>query len=65
MADINVNVQYDYSIGILGNFSGGSVNVGGPTTNAVAPHPVAVTGTGDTVNDLSAIALGGFQGLNN
>ena len=60
MADINVNVQYDYSIGILGNFSGGTAPVG-----AVAPHPVAVTGTGDTVNDLSAIALGGFQGLNN
>jgi hypothetical protein len=31
----------------------------------VAPHPVAVSGTGTTVNDLSAIALGGFQGLNN
>jgi hypothetical protein len=60
MADINVNVQYDYSIGILGNFSGGTAPAG-----AVAPHPVAVTGTGDTVNDLSAIALGGFQGLNN
>ena len=60
MANIDVNVQYDYSINILGNFSGGTAPSG-----AVAPHPVAVTGSGDTVNDLSAIALGGFQGLNN
>ncbi len=64
MADINVNVQYDYSIEILGDFSGGTAPIG-----AIAPHPVAVsisTGlTGNTINDLSAIALGGFQGLNN
>jgi hypothetical protein len=68
MAEISVNSQYEYSVGILGNFSGGSINVGGPT-NGVAPHPVAVstsTGlTGNTVTDLSAIALGGFNGLNN
>lgn len=60
MAEIDVNVQYEYSINILGNFSGGTAPVG-----ATAPHPVAITGTGTTVNDLSAIALGGFQGLNN
>jgi hypothetical protein len=60
MATIDVNVQYEYSINILGNFSGGTAPAG-----AVAPHPVAVSGTGTTVNDLSAIALGGFQGLNN
>lgn len=64
MANINVNVQYNYSIGILGDFSGGTAPVG-----AVAPHPVAVstsTGlTGNTVTDLSAITLGGFNGLNN
>ena len=59
MADINVNVQYAYTIGILGNFSGGTAPAG-----SVAPHPVAVSDT-NTVNDLSAIALGGFQGLNN
>ena len=62
MADINVNVQYDYSINILGNVSGGTYFV---PSDAVAPHPIAVVGTGDTVNDLSAITLGGFQGLNN
>jgi hypothetical protein len=59
MADIDVNVQYAYTIGILGNFSGGTA-----PASAVAPHPVAVSGV-NTVNDLSAIALGGFQGLNN
>ena len=60
MADINVNVQYDYSIEILGGFSGGTAPVGG-----IAPHPVAVADNGDNINDLSAIAIGGFQGLNN
>jgi hypothetical protein len=68
MAEISVNTQYDYSVEILGNFSGGSITIGGPS-NGVAPHPVAVsisTGlTGYTVTDLSAIALGGFNGLNN
>jgi hypothetical protein len=60
MADINVNTQYAYTIEILGGFSGGTAPAG-----AISPHPVAVTGTGNTINDLSAIALGGFQGLNN
>lgn len=60
MSNTNVNVQYDYSIAILGDFSGGTAPAG-----FVAPHPVAVVGTGDTVTDLSAIALGGFNGLNN
>jgi hypothetical protein len=62
MANINVNVQYDYSIAILGNVSGGTyLN----PANTVAPHPVAVVGSGNTVTDLSAITLGGFNGLNN
>jgi hypothetical protein len=60
MAEIDVNVQYAYTIGILGGFSGGTAPAG-----SVAPHPVAISGTGTTVNDLSAIALGGFNGLNN
>lgn len=68
MAEISANTQYNYTVGILGNFSGGSITIGGPS-NGVAPHPVAVsmsTGlTGNTVTDLSAIALGGFNGLNN
>jgi hypothetical protein len=60
MGTIDVNVKYAYTIGILGDFSGGTAPAG-----SVAPHPVAISGTGTTVNDLSAIALGGFQGLNN
>jgi hypothetical protein len=60
MAEINVNVQYEYSSSILGTFSGGTIPEG-----TIVPHPVAITGTGTTVNDLSAITLGGFQGLNN
>jgi len=62
MSNINVNVQYDYSAQILGNVSGGTYFV---PANLPAPHPVAVVGSGDTVTDLSAIALGGFNGLNN
>jgi hypothetical protein len=64
MANINVNVQYDYTAAILGSFSGGTLPPG-----TVVPHPVAVsisTGlTGDTVTDLSSITIGGFNGLNN
>jgi hypothetical protein len=60
MSNTNVNVQYDYSISILGGFSGGTAPAG-----STAPHPIAVVGTGDTVTDLSAITLGGFNGLNN
>ncbi len=61
MADINVNVQYDYSIGILGNFSGGSADFNG----AYAPHPVFLDANGVPVQQLNGITLGGFQGLNN
>jgi hypothetical protein len=59
MADRNVNEFYQYSINILGNFSGGTAASG-----QTAPHPVAFA-NGDSINDLSAIALGGFAGLNN
>lgn len=64
MAQYSGNVQYNYSIDILGSFSGGPAPAG-----AIAPHPINVsysrTNSGDTVVDLSAIALGGFIGLNN
>lgn len=64
MAQYNVNTKYDYSIDILGSFSGGTAPPG-----STAPHPIAVsysrTASGDTVVDLSAIALGGVYGLNN
>lgn len=64
MAQYNVNVQYNYSIDILGDVSGGTAPAG-----TIAPHPIAVSfsrsASGDTVVDLSAIALGGVYGLNN
>jgi hypothetical protein len=60
MADINVNVQYDYTIGMLGSFSGESAPAG-----SVAPHPISVNSAGNNVIDLSAITLGGVNGLNN
>lgn len=64
MATINVNTQYNYSIDILGSFSGGTAPSG-----STAPHPVAYSektnSSGDTVIDLSAIKLGGVDGLNN
>lgn len=65
MSTFSANTQYDYSIGILGNFSGGSVTDGGPI-DAVAPHPVYTDATGtDEYIQLNAITLGGFNGLNN
>lgn len=64
MSNINVNNQYNYSIDILGNMSGGTAPAG-----AVAPHPedynFTKSSTGNTVTDLSAIKLGGVNGLNN
>lgn len=64
MATISVNNQYDYTIDILGSFSGGTAPAG-----STAPHPVAYSektnSSGDTVIDLSAIKLGGVDGLNN
>jgi len=64
MSEINVNDQYNYSINILGSFSGGTAPIG-----STAPHPVAISittqNTGNTVTDLSAIVIGGVNGLNN
>jgi hypothetical protein len=64
MSTIQVNTFYDYSIEILGDFSGGTAPAG-----QTAPHPIAYSektnSSGDTVIDLSAITLGGFDGINN
>ena len=65
MSTYSANTQYDYSIEILGNFSGGSINEGGPA-NGVAPHPVYTNNDGTvSIIQLNAITLGGFNGLNN
>lgn len=64
MNNIDVNQPYEYSGQILGKYSGGTIFEGN-----YAPHPANVTyktnTTGDTVNDLSAIVIGGINGLNN
>ena len=51
------------TIGILGNFSGGSITEGGPA-NGFAPHPVYTDADGVEFVQLNAITLGGFNGLN-
>jgi hypothetical protein len=68
MANIEVNKPYEYTAGMLGAFSAGTV-----VTGTWAPHPVAISETIDAsgvttnnrVTDLSAIVLGGINGLNN
>lgn len=58
---IEVNQQYEYTIGMLGNFSGGTAPEG-----ATVPYSVMTSEDGDEVIiQLNAISLGGFQGLNN
>lgn len=64
MATIQANKFYEYSIAILGDVSGGTAPVG-----QTAPHPIAYSektnSSGDTVYDMSAIVIGGVNGLNN
>lgn len=61
---IGVNSQYEYTIGMLGNFSGGSITQGGPS-NGFAPHPIFTDADGVEYEQLNSITLGGFNGLNN
>ena len=60
MAEINVNVQYDYTSEILGSFSGGTLPPG-----TTVPHPIYTDANGVPYAQLNAITLGGFNGLNN
>ena len=57
---IGVNVQYEYTIGMLGNVSGGTAPAG-----AIAPHPIDTDANGTPYAQLNAITLGGVNGLNN
>ena len=58
-----VNQQYQYTIGMLGNVSGGTYMV---PSGATVPYQVITSEDGDEVIvQLNAISLGGFQGLNN
>jgi hypothetical protein len=57
-----VNVQYEYTNQMEGSFSGGTWDA----SLGDVPHPQAyVEGTRGWVIDLSAVKLGGFNGLNN
>lgn len=64
LSGYSVDNQYAYTVGILGNFSGGSINEGGPA-NGIAPHPIFTDANGVPYAQLNAITLGGFNGLNN
>ena len=58
---IEVNQQYEYTIGMLGSFSGGTAPSG-----STVPYQVMTGEDGNKVIvQLNAISLGGFQGLNN
>jgi hypothetical protein len=57
---IGVDVQYEYTIEMLGSFSGGTAPEG-----AIAPHPIFTDANGVPYAQLNGIALGGFNGLNN
>jgi hypothetical protein len=57
---IGVDVQYEYTIDMLGSFSGGTAPAG-----AIAPHPIFTDANGVPLAQLNGITLGGFDGLNN
>lgn len=59
---LGVNPQYEYTLSMLGSFSGGSADFEG----AYAPHPVFTSNDGSReLIQLNAITIGGFNGLNN
>ena len=64
MAVVSANTVYEYTKGMLGFFSGDPI-----TGTTQVPHPQAViinaTGGTDTVIEMSAVKLGGINGLNN
>jgi hypothetical protein len=60
------NEYYEFTDGMFGSYSGGTEPVVPPLVNV--PHPINQAMIGDqrgTVQDQSAVALGGFNGLNN
>ena len=58
---IYVNQQYQYTLDMIGSFSGGTAPAG-----STVPYQVMTSEDGDEVIvQLNAIALGGFNGLNN
>ncbi len=64
MAVVSANTFYEYTRGMFGFLNGSPL-----TGTTQVPHPQAVvrntTGGTDTVIEMSAVALGGINGLNN
>lgn len=60
MSGVGVNNQYEYTIEMLGSFSGGTAPAG-----AIAPHPIIVGDNNIPYAQLNSIKLGGIDGLNN
>jgi len=64
MAVVNTNTFYEYGTNKLGFFNGSRI-----TGTTQAPHPqdfkINTTGGTDTIIELSAIVIGGTNGLNN
>jgi hypothetical protein len=63
MATLSANTYYEYTNQRFGSFSGGTWNV----ALGNVPHPIYLkdSTTGDTVIQMNAITIGGFNGLNN
>lgn len=69
MGTFSANTQYQYTNEMLGSFSGGTWT----SSYGEAPYPISYkpsdptdySSSGDTVYQLNAITLGGFNGLNN
>jgi len=60
------NEYYEFTDGMFGSYSGGTAPVVPPLVDV--PHPInqaMIGGQRGTVQDQSAVALGGFNGLNN
>jgi hypothetical protein len=55
-----------YTYKVFNNVTGTTANCEGCTTTA-QPHPIysSITNTADTVVQLMAVTIGGFNGLNN
>lgn len=62
MAQYSANTQYEYTNDMEGNFSGGTW-----TSNLTpVPHPIATSNDNvDTIVQMNAVTIGGFDGLNN
>lgn len=63
MATLSANTYYEYTNQRFGNFSGGTWTAS--LGNVPHPNYTRDSITGDTVIQMNAITIGGFNGLNN